>query len=91
MHQDEATAKVILEGDAAAVLRRLTHAAGYGEIADFIVERLDAVGSGGLAEPRRSLGEDGLTKGERLVARMRGRGKKLYSADEIMTMTRSEV
>ena len=51
---------------------------------------VDIVFRDGVATIVKAAGDRGLSRGARMVARMRGRGDSGLSTDEIMAMTRGE-
>ncbi|MEM1012010.1 MAG: hypothetical protein AAGI46_07290 [Planctomycetota bacterium] len=77
---------ITLEGEAAAGLRQAARRAGYDDPGRFVVETFP-VTPDERPEPKR--GEDGLTRGERLIQRIRANPPRVtMTSDEVMEMTR---
>ncbi|MEM7806822.1 MAG: hypothetical protein AAF561_01775 [Planctomycetota bacterium] len=79
---------ITLEGEAAAGLRQAARRAGYDDPGRFVVETFP-VTPDERPEPKR--GEDGLTRGERFVERLRALKPHLtMTSDDVMEMTRGK-
>jgi hypothetical protein len=85
------TDTLTLEGEAAAGLREAARRAGFDDVSRFVADKFPLMPSepDHADEPERS--PDGLTRGERVIQRLRAvKPKLLMTSDEVMEMTRGK-
>ena len=85
------TETITLEGEAAAGLREAARRAGYGDVGRFVADTFPLMPEEPDQVDETKRGTGGLTRGERLVQRLRNLKPHLtMTSDEVMEMTRGK-